>query len=102
MKHYLFGILLIATNLGFIHSSFADTAEKIEATTSKGDKVILLPNGRWEFVEAQKAAAAAEVAKQYPENQGCPPGAQGGHFGSRCVLVGDKDFNRPSLSGKGR
>jgi len=75
--------------------------EKIEATTAAGDKVILHPNGRWEFVDTQKAEAAKEVARQYPENQGCPPGWRGGLMGfGRCVPPGDKDFNRGSMIGK--
>src|SRR5262249_32615637 len=53
----------------------------IEATTSGGEKVLLHPNGRWEYVNAQKAAEARKVAEQYPENQGCPPGSQGAFFG---------------------
>lgn len=78
-------------------------AAPMRATTANGDAVILHPNGRWEFVDAQKAAEAKEVAKQFPENQGCPPGTQGGFLGfGRCIPIGDKDFNRGSLSGKGR
>jgi len=80
-----------------------DMGSDIETTTPNGDKVILHPNGRWEFVDTKQAVKAAEIAKQYPENQVCPPGTQGGHFGlGRCIPVGDKDFNRGSLSGKGR
>ena len=46
---------------------------------------------------------AKEVAKQFPENQGCPSGTQGGLLGlGRCIPVGDKDYNRGSLTGKGR
>ena len=80
-----------------------DSASDIEAVTASGDKVILQPNGRWKFVEKEKAVAAEKVAKQYPENQGCPPGSQGGLLGlGRCIAPGDKDFNRGTLSGKGR
>jgi hypothetical protein len=80
-----------------------EVAHDIEATTAKGDAVILHPNGRWEFVDVKKAADAREVAKQFPENQGCPPGTQGGLLGiGRCIPIGDKDYNRGSLSGKGR
>ena len=69
-------------------------AQAIEATTVNGDKVLLHPNGRWEYVNQQKAAEARTVAEQYPENQGCPPGAQGRLFGiGRCVMPGDKDYN---------
>jgi len=81
----------------------ADMGSDIEATTPNGDKVTLHPNGRWEFVETKKAVEAEKISKQYPENQVCPPGTQGGHFGlGGCIAKGDKDFNRGSLSGKGR
>jgi hypothetical protein len=88
----------------FSASLMADTAgQDIEAVTPAGDKVILHANGRWDFVDTAKAQAAQEIAKSYPENQGCPPGWQGGYFGfGRCIPPGDKDFNRGSLSGKGR
>lgn len=92
----------------FVLAMFASPAlaaglpgDEIEATTATGDKVILHPNGRWEFVDAQKAKAAKEIAQQYPENQGCPPGWRGGVFGfGRCIPPGDKDFNRGSMIGK--
>ena len=71
----------------------------IEATTPSGDKVLLHPNGRWEYVDKKKADDARQVAQQYPENQGCPPGSQGGLFGvGRCIKPGDKDYNRGSLN----
>lgn len=64
---------------------------------------MLHPNGRWEFIDEKKAIQAREIAKQFPENQGCPPGTQGGFLGfGRCIPIGDKDYNRGSLSGKGR
>ena len=71
----------------------------VEATTANGDKVLLHPNGRWEYVDAQKAEQARAVSQQYPENQGCPPGWQGSFFGvGRCIPPGDKDYNRGSLN----
>lgn len=77
----------------------AQEREPIEATTPSGEKVLLHPNGRWEYVDVKKAEQAQRVAKEYPENQGCPPGSQGGLFGfGRCILPGDKDFNRGSLN----
>jgi len=77
----------------------AEPSAPVEATTASGDKVLLHPNGRWEYVNVQKAAAARKVAEQYPENQGCPAGSQGGWFGvGRCIPPGDKDFNRGSLN----
>lgn len=80
-----------------------DSAAPIQATTASGDAVILHPNGRWEFIDTKKAAEAKVVADQFPENQVCPPGAQGKFLGiGRCIPVGDKDYNRGSLSGKGR
>jgi hypothetical protein len=71
----------------------------VEATTATGEKVLLHPNGRWEYVDQKKAEQARAVAKQYPENQGCPPGWQGGVLGvGRCIPPGDKDYNRGSLN----
>ena len=74
-------------------------AQVIEGTTAAGDKVLLHPNGRWEYVDQKKAEQARNVAQQYPENQGCPPGSQGSVFGvGRCIPPGDKDYNRGSLN----
>lgn len=33
----------------------AQCGETLEATTASGDKVRLLPNGRWEYVDTQKS-----------------------------------------------
>lgn len=78
-----------------------EAAKDIEAATPNGDKVMLHANGRWDYVDTQKAQAAHEIARQFPENQGCPPGYQGGYLGvGRCIPPGDKDFNRRSFSGK--
>jgi hypothetical protein len=75
----------------------------MQAVTVNGDAVVLHPNGRWEFVDANKAAQAKEIAHQFPENQGCPSSMQGGFLGyGRCIPKADKDYNRGSLSGKGR
>ena len=74
-------------------------AQAIEATTPAGDKVLLHPNGRWEYVDQKKAGEARAIAQRYPENQGCPPGSQGGIFGvGRCIPPGDKDYNRGTLN----
>ncbi len=77
----------------------AEPQPAIEATTAAGEKVLLLPNGRWQFVDALKQAEAKKVADQFPENKGCPPGWQGGLVPgfSRCIPPGDKDYNRASL-----
>ena len=83
--------------------AYADEAQPLHATTVQGDAVILQPNGRWHFVDRDKAAAADKVARSFPENQGCPSGTQGGFFGfGRCIPNNDKEFNRGSLSGKSR
>ena len=73
----------------------------LEALTADGQKVRLFPNGRWEFVDAAKAAAAQKVAAEYPENKTRPVEAQGGLFGvGRTLMPGDKDYNRGSLNPK--
>lgn len=75
----------------------------INAISVDGDKVLLFPNGRWEYDDPIKAAKASEQAAQYPENKTRPADAQGGLFGiGRTIMPGDKDYNRGSLSGKGR
>ena len=94
---FIFGLLLIATAMA------EEVSPGIQAVTSSGDAVVLHPNGRWEFVDTKKAAQAKEIAQQFPENQGCPSSMQGGFLGyGRCIPKGDKDYNRGSLSGKGR
>ena len=73
----------------------------IEAATVDGQKVRLFPNGRWEFVDAEKAAEARKKSADYPENKVRPAGAQGGLFGiGGIVMPGDKDYNRGSLNPK--
>jgi len=76
----------------------------IEAATADGEKVRLFPNGRWEFVDAAKVAAAQKAAAEYPENKTRPVEAQGGLFGGfgRSIMPGDKDYNRGSLNPKTR
>jgi len=72
----------------------------IEATTTAGEKVRLLPNGRWEYVNQQKAAlqrqaVEADIARDRA--------SQGGLFGfGRRIQEGDKDYNRGSLNPKTR
>jgi hypothetical protein len=73
----------------------------VEAVTVNGEKVRLFPNGRWEYVDAARAAAAQQAAARYPENQTRPEGGQGGLFGvGRIIMPGDKDYNRGSLNPK--
>jgi len=81
--------------LSFSTMSLAGGAA-IEATTASGEKVRLLPNGRWEYAdqqkaEVQRAAAQAETSREQR--------AQGGLFGiGRKVYEGDKDYNRGTLN----
>jgi len=94
-KSCLIGLLAAALALPVA----AQDRKPIETTTPSGERVLLHPNGRWEYVDVKKAEEARQVAQQYPENQGCPPGAQGGFFGfGRCIMPGDKDYNRGSLN----
>jgi hypothetical protein len=75
----------------------------LEARTAAGEAVRLLPNGRWEFVDPTRQAEAKKVADTHPENDLRPAKAQGGLLGiGRMVMPGDPDYNRGSLSGKGR
>ena len=77
------------------------TARRSRQLRSTVEKVRLFPNGRWEYVDAAKAAAAQQTAAKYPENQTRPEGAQGGLFGvGRIIMPGDKDYNRGSLNPK--
>jgi hypothetical protein len=76
-------------------NAFAQQAV-IEATTTGGERVRLLPDGRWEYVdpvkaEPQKKAREAEIARER--------NSQGGWFGiGRTIPPGDKDYNRGSLN----
>ena len=97
-------LLAIALGLAAAGALAADLDRTpVEAVTVNGEKVRLFPNGRWEYVDAAKALAAAQQAAAYPENQTRPEGAQGGLFGiGRTVMPGDKDYNRGSLNPKMR
>jgi hypothetical protein len=80
----------------------AHAAEQpIDATTVAGEKVRLLPNGRWEYADQARQAEAKKVFETYPENR--HPDAQGGLLGvGRTIKPGDKDYNRGTLNPKGR
>ena len=73
----------------------------LEATTAKGEKVLLYPTGKWTFVDVARAAEASKLAEQFPENKVRPVDAQGGWVpGSKTLMPGDKDYNRGSLGRK--
>jgi len=67
----------------------------IEATTSGGEKVRLLPDGRWEYVDPKKAEPQRKAREAVTERE---RSAQGGWFGGRKIYEGDKDYNRGSLN----
>ena len=99
MRAALIAVLLGLATAGVTAAELDRTP--VEAVTVNGEKVRLFPNGRWEYVDAAKAAAAQQKAAAYPENQTRPEGAQGGLFGvGRIIMPGDKDYNRGSLNPK--
>ena len=99
MRFALVAVLLGLATAGVTAAELDRTP--VEAVTVNGEKVRLFPNGRWEYVDAAKAAAAQQKAAAYPENQTRPEGAQGGLFGvGRIIMPGDKDYNRGSLNPK--
>ena len=84
----------------------------IDAVTVGGDKVRLLPDGRWEWVDGPKAAlqrnereaaASRDQAVRQAELKR-ERGAQGGGLLGlgRTLHEGDKDYNRGSLNPKMR
>ena len=84
----------------------------IEAVTPTGEKVRLLPDGRWEWVDGQKAAVqrterAVEVKRQQDVREAelkRERAAQGsGLLGlGRTIYEGDRDYNRGTLNPKMR
>lgn len=100
MKARVFALLCVLLAGSALASELDRTP--LEAQTADGQKVRLFPNGRWEYVDAAKAASAQQLAAQYPENKTRPLDAQGGVFGSvgRVIMPGDKDYNRGSLNPK--
>jgi len=99
-----------------LDAAHGQASAPIEATTPAGDRVLLHPDGRWEYADPAKRAASPKPAPPAaaapaggtpaatPVAAGaCPPGSQGQLFGvGRCVAPGDGEYNRGSLSGKGR
>lgn len=84
----------------------------IEATTSTGERVRLMPDGRWEWVDGNKAAlqkserelATMRQDEQRQVEQKRERNAQGGGLLGlgRTVYEGDKDYNRGTLNPKMR
>lgn len=100
--------LLLAAAAGATHAQGAP----IEATTAGGEKVRLMPDGRWEWVDGQKAAVqknerAAEARRQQETREAelrRERGAQGGGLLGlgRTIYEGDRDYNRGTLNPKMR
>ena len=67
----------------------------VEATTASGEKVKLFSNGRWEFVNQQKAAVQRQAVEVELERE-----RSGQGFLGRRIYEGDKDYNRGSLNPK--
>lgn len=90
-------VLLIAL-IGAGSASARD--QVMEATTADGEKVRLLPDGRWEYADAQKAAVQRQAVEADLARE---RSSQGGLLGlGRRVYEGDKDYNRGSLNPKMR
>ena len=71
-------------------------AAPIEATTAAGERVLLLPNGRWEYADQKKAEVQREAVRAEAARE---RGAQGGLLGiGRTIHPGDKDYNRGTLN----
>ena len=74
---------------------------EIHAKAADGEEVILYPNGRWQYVDPEKAKEATKSFLSFPDFDGCPPGWRGGLMGlGRCVPPEDKDYHRGSRIGK--
>jgi hypothetical protein len=100
-----------------LSAAHAQAPAPTEVTSPAGDRILLYPDGRWEYADPTKraaqpqpatpagaTAAPATPAAAIPVSAGaCPPDSQGHLFWiGRCVPPGDRDYNRGSLSGKGR
>ncbi len=96
------GVCVNVLNLSTLNAYAGETHPDIEAKIANGESVILHADGKWEFVDTQKAAQAKEIAIKLDPAANCPPGSQGTFFGfGRCILPGDKDYQTGSRSGKG-
>jgi hypothetical protein len=81
-------------------ASAVGAQQPMEATTEAGDRVLLHSDGRWEYADPKKRAESPRPA---PAAQPDAGPTQGGLFGiGRTIRPGDPEYNRGSLSGKGR
>ena len=83
-------------------------SDVIEATTTSGERVRLMSNGRWEYVDQKKAAVQQEARRQEQVQREAEikreRSAQGGGLLGlgRTIYEGEKDYNRGSLNPKTR
>lgn len=126
----LLALLVTTAALSVAAPVFAQTGTPIEATNAAGDKILLYPDGRWEYADPARRAAMPKPSA--PPAQGTPapsatgtgaaasggavsakqagtvPNAaptgptQGGWLFGRRVPEGDPDYNRGSLNPKTR
>jgi len=82
-------------------ASAVGAQQAIEATTAGGDRVLLHPDGRWEYADPSRRAESPPRPAAAAQPVAAP--TQGGLFGiGRVIQPGDPAYNRGSLSGKGR
>jgi hypothetical protein len=72
----------------------------IQALTDSGEKVVLFPDGHWEYVDQKKAAIAKQEIKQIQNKNTCPPGTLESYFGLGCLIQSDKGGNHDAPHGK--
>lgn len=90
--------LVMLVSLALPAAALQAQEQAIEAVTATGEKVRLFGNGRWEFVNEQKAVAQRQAVEADLARE---RSSQGGFFGiGRRLYEGDKDFNRGSLNPK--
>lgn len=76
-------------------------AQAMHAITADGEKVILHPNGQWQYEDPEKAEEASKLFARFPDARGCPAGWRGGILGmGRCIPPDDENYYRGSRIGK--
>ena len=91
-------LALVAALIGVADECVAQE-QPLEATTASGEKVRLFANGRWEYVNEQKAVVQRQALEVESARERA---AQGGLLGGRRIYEGDKDYNRGTLNPKMR
>jgi hypothetical protein len=92
------GIGALLCWLALAGGAAASQENPVEATTAAGEKVFLLPNGRWEYADQKKAETQRKSVQAEEKRKAS---AQGGVLGiGRRIEEGDRDYNRGSLNPK--